>query len=484
MRARILIVLLTLAGCLVGFGCAKPDEKIPITTSSEEAREYYLEGRTAFEQFQPEKARGLYMKALAVDPEFALAHLGMAQSSEDDAERRKWATAAAAKARATTRGERLLIRAYRAITRQDMKTAFLEVKELVSRYPREARAHLMLGDAYLAARNLGSAIKSYNTAVEIEPDLAAAHRNLGRAYLAFARHKEARLALTKHLELLPELPASHELLAVALMKGGAFAESTARYEEVQRLDPTNRTAWIGIGYNMLFAGDPDQAIAHFQNEYDNSSDIDTRLQAMEHIAAVHIDGGDTDKGIEQLQRAYSEAGEAPDGAYRLKRALGDLYLHDGRIDEAARELDQALADFARIGHRGPRAVVGRVYHLYDQARIAIARGRTEDGKSSALKFRRSIGNSRIPNGKDMWGELQTRLRLLEGDGEGARKQMDRVSETDPRLIYLAGQAQEAAGQQAQARMTYERVAEFNQPVFALCFVRTAAQERLAELAGS
>ena len=484
MRARILIVLLTLAGCLAGFGCDKPDEKIPITTSSKEALELYVEGRTAFEQFQPDKARDLFMKALSQDPEFALAHLGLAQISEDDAERRKWATAAAAKARATTRGERLLIRSYRAITRQDMKTAFLEVKELVNRYPREARAHLMLGDAYLASRNLGSAIKSYNAAIEIEPDLAAAHRNLGRTYLAFARHKEAKLALTRHLELLPELPASHELLAVALMKGGSFDESTASYKEVQRLDPTNRTAWVGIGYNILFAGDPDQAVAHFQREYEGSSDIGARLQALEHIAAIHIDGGEIAKGIEQLERAYAEAAEAPEDAYRLKRALGDLYLHEGRIDEAADALDKAAADFERIGRRGPRAVVGRVYHLYDQSRIAIARGRIEEGKASVLKFRRSIGNSRIPNVKDMWGELQTRLLLLEGDGEGARKQMARVSESDPRLIYLAGQAQEAAGQQDQARMTYKLVAEFNQPSFALSFVRAKARERLAELAGT
>jgi hypothetical protein len=60
---------------------AATEEKIPITTSSEEARQLYVKGRDLAEKLRATDARGLYAQAAAKDSSFALAQLGLANTA-------------------------------------------------------------------------------------------------------------------------------------------------------------------------------------------------------------------------------------------------------------------------------------------------------------------------------------------------------------------------------------------------------------------
>jgi len=55
--------------------------KIPVTTSSAEARTEYLKGRTLGENFRAHDSRKVLRKAAAKDPTFALAHYNRALNS-------------------------------------------------------------------------------------------------------------------------------------------------------------------------------------------------------------------------------------------------------------------------------------------------------------------------------------------------------------------------------------------------------------------
>ena len=81
---------------VVQFGCkpAKSDE-VPITTTSQEARKLFIEGRELAEFWQAEKANALFKRAIEIDPEFALAYLFKAATSPDAKEfKEAWAKAA------------------------------------------------------------------------------------------------------------------------------------------------------------------------------------------------------------------------------------------------------------------------------------------------------------------------------------------------------------------------------------------------------
>ena len=84
----------TAALCAIALACAATSaragagkmkapkaDKIPISTSSEEARKAYLEGRDLAEKLRATDAHERYKQAVARDPNFALAHLGLANTS-------------------------------------------------------------------------------------------------------------------------------------------------------------------------------------------------------------------------------------------------------------------------------------------------------------------------------------------------------------------------------------------------------------------
>jgi len=87
----LLLVLLALAGCQVESNNstrssssapnASGDGKIAISTKSEEARKEFLAGRDLSEKLRITDSIQHYDKAIALDPNFALAHLNRANAS-------------------------------------------------------------------------------------------------------------------------------------------------------------------------------------------------------------------------------------------------------------------------------------------------------------------------------------------------------------------------------------------------------------------
>src|SRR4051812_7460339 len=55
--------------------------KIPVTTSSEEAKQLYLKGRDLAEKLRATDARKLYEQAAQEDPSFTMAYVGLANTS-------------------------------------------------------------------------------------------------------------------------------------------------------------------------------------------------------------------------------------------------------------------------------------------------------------------------------------------------------------------------------------------------------------------
>ena len=58
-----------------------PSGKIPITTSSDEARKLYLKGRDLAEKLKATDGRQFYEQAVAKDNSFALGYVGLANTS-------------------------------------------------------------------------------------------------------------------------------------------------------------------------------------------------------------------------------------------------------------------------------------------------------------------------------------------------------------------------------------------------------------------
>ena len=108
--AGTLLIALTLAPHL---GAASAG-KIPITTSSEEAKQLYLKGRDLAEKLRATDARKLYEQAAQKDPTFAMAYVGLANTSGTTKEFIEATTKAVSLAGNASEGERHIVQALEA----------------------------------------------------------------------------------------------------------------------------------------------------------------------------------------------------------------------------------------------------------------------------------------------------------------------------------------------------------------------------------
>src|SRR6185436_14670716 len=82
MAAVMLVAVSAIAHAETGGKAPSADAgKLPITTTSEEARAAYLKARDLFERLRATDAHALYAQAIAKDGDFASAYLGLAFSS-------------------------------------------------------------------------------------------------------------------------------------------------------------------------------------------------------------------------------------------------------------------------------------------------------------------------------------------------------------------------------------------------------------------
>jgi tetratricopeptide (TPR) repeat protein len=148
--ASILLELILSVSLLFGIGSSEiiAEKKIPITTSSPEARELFLRARELQDKNLYKESRGLLEQAVALDSEFALAYRDLALAQGNIEELRKYFNKACSLTEKISEGERLWILGSEAgLNRERAKQREYFLK-LVDRFPEDERAHYVLGLYY------------------------------------------------------------------------------------------------------------------------------------------------------------------------------------------------------------------------------------------------------------------------------------------------------------------------------------------------
>jgi tetratricopeptide (TPR) repeat protein len=218
---------------------AAPDKvaKVPITTSSEQARTLYLQGRDLAEKLRATDARKFYEQAVAADKGFALGHLGLANTSGTNKEFVDALTRAASLAGHVSEGERHMILAVEAGLKGDPAGVLSHYNELVRLFPNDERARTLIGNVYFGRQEYESAIKHFVRATEINPSFSQPYNQMGYAYRFLEKYSEAESAFKKYTQLIPNDPNPYDSYAEFLMKVGRFAESIKMYEKALAIDP-------------------------------------------------------------------------------------------------------------------------------------------------------------------------------------------------------------------------------------------------------
>ena len=474
------VILASLAAS--GSAAGQGDGKIPISTSSPEAKQQYIKGRVLAENLRGHDSRQFLGRAAAKDPKFALVHYSLALSAptaKDFFEHLKQAAALADKA---SEGERLMILGLEAGANADTKAQRDYYERLVAAYPRDERAHFLLAGAYFGEQDMPKAIQEYRKAVEVAPDFAPAYNLLGYAERQVGAFGESERAFKKYIELIPDDPNPYDSYAELLMKMGRFDESIAMYQKALAADPNFAPSRIGIATNLMLQGKHDAARAETWKLHRAARNDGDRRGALFTAAVIYADEGKLEQALGELKKEYAVAEKINDAAAMSADvvAMGDVLLEAGKLEEARKRYLQALELVQQSDLSQEVKANTKLVHRYNLGRVAVRSGDLPGARQHAAVYMKGATAKKNDVQTKQAHELAGTIALAEKNFDQAIAELSQGNQQDAYTLYRMALAYQEKGDEAKAGELFQKVANQNSlPALNYSFVRAKAKRMKA-----
>ncbi|HXB67743.1 MAG TPA: tetratricopeptide repeat protein [Candidatus Acidoferrales bacterium] len=308
-----------------------------------DAQELYLLGKYSMNQGDPRNATVYFQKALAIDPDYAQAHAGLADSfggmggagfmaySEAFTNERTEAASAIAIDDALPEGHVELARAAANLD-WDWATQEKELKRALELNPNDASTHMAYADRFEKSGRIPEALAEMKLALDLDPVSTRSLSNAGYIYY-YARQYDQVLALLKRVYALTPDSAG-VFLHWGFIPGVTYTEK-GMYEEAIR--------------NFQKLGDKPHALGHMGNAYARAGRV---AEARAIIPRLEQDVRKDGVGWYETALVYAGLGEKDEAFAWLEKAYGahDKGLTYIRIDPC---LDPLRSDprFANLERR-------------------------------------------------------------------------------------------------------------------------------------
>ncbi len=151
-----------------------------------------------------------------------------------------------------------------ALDQQDAGEAIRSFQLAVDQDPQNSAYHHALGEAWRVWGRSEAAIVSLNEALRFNPKLVAAHHALGLIWLDEGKLGEAADCFSRAIALQPDYQRAHNNLGRVLQGQGNMTAAMASFAEAVRLNPDDPLAHNNLGAVMLSTGRPDDALVNLQ----------------------------------------------------------------------------------------------------------------------------------------------------------------------------------------------------------------------------
>jgi len=496
-----------------------PGQKIiDLTTSSMEAYNAYLKASEAYDNFFYKEARDLAEKAVAVDPEFAIAY-GLLSEAAGQLRDHPARDAALEKAKANsvraTEKERLFIEArYASVIERDAAKQRRILEELAGKYPDEKEAHYELGLVYDSLGLEREAIAANERALAADPKYGPAINQLGYLHGRVADFAKAARYFERYAELNPGLPNPLDSIAEMTMLMGDLDEAAAKYRAVLAMKPDFYNTCPGLAYTYALKEDYPEA-EHWIEEFDKRAPspqarmeviwlkgfydyllgrLDRSLAGYlalrseaekfgsEYFEAtvdwittyLYADRGEYDKARKASQgwQDYLEKSNPQDGAFNAATEayhLGWVDLLEGRPESVGTHVEEIGKLLPRLAPND-HAMMSRRQLLLN-AEAALARNSTEEaieiGEKMVFGPLQSVNTSDVARyNSPFLKDVLARAYWKKGNLDKAIAEYERLTTIDPKsqlrmLIpplyhYRLGRVLEQKGEKGRARSEYEK----------------------------
>ena len=290
-------------------------------TENTEAYQLYLRGRFFWNKRTGQnlnKAADYFNQAIAADPSYALAYVGLADSyvlmplygAGTPRDSNQKAKAAAEKA---LQIDDRLAEAHTSLAEifcfdLDLLRAIPEFERAIELNPNYPTAHQWYGSSALTSLGrFDQAIAEVKRAIALDPLSLVINSDLGNSYYRARRYDEAIKQLRKTIDLDPDFYYAHWNLGSALKAKGDVAGAIEQYEKARALneDPS----MLGLLANAYAAAGRKTDAIKIRDDLEAISK--QRYVSAYSFALVSLGLGDKDEALHRLQQGYEDrAGES------------------------------------------------------------------------------------------------------------------------------------------------------------------------------
>jgi tetratricopeptide (TPR) repeat protein len=460
-----------------------PVSKVPITTSSDEARALYMEGRDLNDDLRIVEANEKFKQAVAADDSFAMAHRQAALTAQTNAEFFDEIAKASERAANASDGEQLYIAALAAGAENDQTAQRAALEELMGLYPKDERTHVALANFLLGQQDFAGAIAHFGHATAIAPDFAGAYNSLGYAHRNVDDLDSALAAFEKYVELIPNEANPYDSLAELQMEMGNHDQSIANYRKALDIDSNFAASYAGISINQSLKGEPDRAQEAADQMLAAARNFGERQGAMFRSVTSHLFAGDHVAAMDicDLMMAEAEVNGNHSAMGGVAEYMGDIMMTMGDAAAAEEYFDAALDHRIQANlNEANKAQAARV-HLFKTAIASMIGGDSETAASRTAEYLAVAEAHGTAFEKLRAHELSAYLAMSHEDNESAAAHFAKSSQLQPVPLYWAAKANQELGNLDKARDLAARAANRNTLNGNLPFFRAAAVELLAEL---
>ncbi len=301
---------------------ASVSDKIGLKLSAEgakrrEAESLYMRGRNAWNKRTADaiqEASGYFSEALKLDPSYAPAHAGLADSynmlATYGASAPTEAFPKAIKEAETALGlDNNLAEAHAALAyakfrgEWNWRQAEDEFKEAIRLNPNYASAHQWYANYLAAMGRFPEAIEETSRTLELDKTSLIISSHFGLMYFFAGRFDDSIAACRKTIELDPNFYVARRYLGLAYAQKGMYKESLEQYEKALGLSKNSPLMKVERASVLALSGDVDKA----QSELKELQEIAKgRYISAYHIATIYVALKDRDRAFEWLEKAFTE----------------------------------------------------------------------------------------------------------------------------------------------------------------------------------
>lgn len=489
---------------LICLGCSKVEiVKLPITTSSQEALEYYTEAEKllGLNIGEGPEIRALLDSAIKLDPNFAMA-LEMYPTS-DQLLAREYEEKAKQLSSKITEAERKTLSIRESYRSGNMDAALEGAVWLVENHENSYESYLMLGLVQSDRRELDEAISSLNKALELNPDsykanylLMGHHIGLGGQSMLPEENRDVTLGIEYGDELIrirPEEGLSYHFKANCYRQLGEFEKAKDLYEksiEKRKGRTSEGTAYNVSAHNYMFAGEMETA----RNRYEKSIELATTdwswFLRSYYLTVSYIFENDYMGAIDNINKVEKNLiNREVDNLITLQMnsylSLHKLicYAHNQMEEEAYEALKNKTSfdrEYANLLNDKNVTRTTESTEFQETAWVNILFGKYDMAKKDLENLREMQEKLNNPTAMYAYYGLSGMVNLMEGNIEQAMSDFELGDVTDVYYNYFRGLALKAGGQEAEASKVFTEIAKFNFSSWDIAIVRSLAKKQLGQ----